>query len=74
MNVVINAVREGYSIDQIYNTMTAGELVDVFSEFDPDTPVYLGHDLQRSGFYTFGGITYDRILSDDSDEFPEGTE
>ena len=68
MKIIINAEREGYSIDQIHNTLTAGELVDVFSEFDPDTPVYLGHDLQRSGFYTFGGITYDRILSDDSDE------
>ena len=65
MKIVIDAHREGYAFDQVRETLTAGELIDVLSEYDPDTPVYLGHDRQSYGWYTFGGITYDRILSDE---------
>lgn len=53
----IHAEREGYAIDQIYRTMTVGELIGYLEQFDEDTPVYLDHD----NGYTFGGITERRF-------------
>ena len=44
MAIIINANREGYGTDQIRNTMTVGELIDALSDFDEDTPVYIGKD------------------------------
>lgn len=54
--LIINATRQGYSTDQIGNTMTVGELIEFLEEFEPDVPVYLGHDPQSYGWYTYGGI------------------
>lgn len=51
----IEANREGYSIDQVSETMTVKELIEFLQEFDEDSLVYLSHD---RGF-TFGGMTYD---------------
>ena len=52
--VIIEAVREGYSTEQVRNTMTVKELIDVLSEYDEDAKVYLSHDCG----YTYGGIRY----------------
>lgn len=52
--VIIEAVREGYSTEQVRNTMTVKELIDVLSEYDEDAKVYLFHD----NVYTYGGIRY----------------
>ncbi len=52
--------REGYGIDQIRRTMTAGELIDFLTQYDDDTPVYLSFD----NSYTYGGITEERFEED----------
>lgn len=49
----IEGKREGYSIDQVYETITAGELIEVLQQLDEDTPIYLDND----NGYTYGGIT-----------------
>ena len=51
---------EGYGTSQIRRTMTVGELVDVLSQYDEDTPVYLSFD----NGYTYGGITEERFEED----------
>lgn len=60
----IETLREGYGIDQIRKTMTVGELIELLSEFDEDTPVYLSFD----NGYTYGGITESRVEIDYSNE------
>lgn len=45
--------REGYSVDQCGRTFTVGELIEILSAFDEDTPIYLRND----GGYTYGSIT-----------------
>ena len=49
--------REGYGIDQIWETMTVGELFSFLESFDEDKPVYLSFDND----YTYGGITESRF-------------
>lgn len=49
--------REGYGIDQIWETMTVGELISFLEQFDEDKPVYLSFD----NGYTYGGITESRF-------------
>lgn len=56
----IDAERTGYAPDQIRRTMTVQELINVLSDFDPETPVYLRHD----GGYTYGGITLENFEED----------
>ena len=68
MAIIINANREGYGIDQIRNTMTVGELIDALSDFDEDTPVYIGNDRQSYGWYTYGGITMQDIEETDGED------
>ena len=68
MAIIINANREGYGIDQIRNTMTVGELIDALSDFDEDTPVYIGNDRQSYGWYTYGGITMRDIEETDGED------
>ena len=60
----INAVREGYEIDQIRHTMTVGQLMNWLEQFDEDTPVYLKHDRG----YTYGGITEDKFEESEDEE------
>ena len=60
--LIMEAHRTGYSTNQIWSTMTVGELIEFLSQFDEDTPVYTSHD---EG-YTFGGISWD-----DFSELPE---
>ena len=51
--LLIEGRREGYSLNQIRETMTVGELIAFLSEYDEDTLVYL----QNDNHYTYGGIT-----------------
>lgn len=49
----IEGRREGYGIDQIDETITAGELIEVLSRLPEDTKIYLDND----NGYTYGSIT-----------------
>lgn len=51
-------------MDQIFRTMTVGELIAYLEQFDDDSPVYLSHD----NGYTYGGIRQERITDDYVDE------
>lgn len=64
--IIINAVRQGYGTDQIDETMTVGDLIEILSDYDEDTPVYLGHDMKSYGWYTYGGITQRDIFDEDT--------
>ena len=57
VKLIIEANREGYATDQIRKTMTVGDLISMLEQYDEDTPVYLGHDPQSYGWYTYSGIT-----------------
>lgn len=61
MSIIINANRDGYGTDQIRRTMTVGELIEFLSDFDEDTPIYIGNDRKSYGWYTYGGITQNDI-------------
>lgn len=51
----IEGERSGYGPDQIEDrTMTVGELIDLLSDYDEDTKVFLRND---NGF-TYGHISY----------------
>lgn len=50
--LILNTSRDGYGTDQIAYTMTVGELIAFLEDFDPETPVYTGHD----NGYTYGPI------------------
>ena len=64
MNVMLfNADRTGYSIDQIRNPLTAGELIELLEEIDPNTPVICSHD---SG-YTYGTLSCPRLATVNED-------
>lgn len=53
LNLTIEALREGYSLQQAGKTMTVGELVEYLNQYDDDTPVYISND----NGYTYGPIT-----------------
>ena len=50
--LIIDAKRTGYSPEQCGKTLTVGELIDVLSDYEEDTPIYLSHD----NGYTYGNI------------------
>lgn len=52
-SIIIEASREAYSIADVRNTMTVGELIAYLQDYDEDTPIYLSHD----NGYTYGGIS-----------------
>nr|DAE72184.1 MAG TPA: hypothetical protein [Caudoviricetes sp.] len=58
--LIYSTFREGYGTNQIRRTMTVGEMIDVLSQYDEDTPVYLSFD----NGYTYGGITEERFEED----------
>ena len=69
--LIIDAHRDGYSVDQVYETMTVSDLIYRLKDFDGDTPVYISYD---SG-YTYGGISeYDINLEDVEEEEDEEDE
>ena len=54
--IVFEASRNGYGIDQIADrALTVGEVIEMLSEYDPDTLFVLSHD----NGYTYGSITYE---------------
>ena len=58
MNVLtIEAHRDGYSVDQVYETMTVGDLIYELANYPEDTPVYISNDRG----YTYGGISEDDL-------------
>lgn len=69
--LVINTERDGYDVDQVYKTMTVGELKEMLDYYDGETEVYLGFDRH----FTFGGIREenfeDYYFSDEDDEDEE---
>ena len=67
--IIIEAMCNGYALDQCGETLTVGELIDLLGEYDEDTPVYLSHD---EG-YTYGNITPYHIDCD-TKEFYEDEE
>lgn len=68
--IIIEAQREGYSIDQCYKTMTVGELIQTLSEYDEDTPIYFSHD----NGYTYGSLREENIDIRYEDEEEENYE
>jgi hypothetical protein len=65
--ITIEAHRAGYSVDQIRNTATVGDLISYLSQWDEETPVYISND----NGYTYGGISTSDI---DSAYFEEDEE
>ena len=64
--VIIDARREGYGIDQISRTMTVGDLIQYLQEnFDEDSPIYLSHD----NGYTYGGIREEYINENEEHKY-----
>lgn len=65
--LIIRGNRSGYGVDQVIDyTLTVGELIQKLSDFDLDTKIVLGNDMQRYGYYTYGEV--DTIHSVDVDE------
>ena len=65
--LIIEANREGYSIEQAENERTAitvGELMRLLEDFDEDTKIYISNDRG----YTYGSVTEYRIREDWVDE------
>ena len=68
--LIIEAKREGYSIEQAENereAITVGELMQMLEDFDEDTKVYISND----NGYTYGSVTEYRIREDGVDEDDE---
>lgn len=61
--IFINGKRNGYGPEQCGRTLTVKELIEVLSEFDEDTEIFLSND----GGYTYGSITEDDIWHDEYD-------
>lgn len=69
--LVIRAKKEGYSPDQVYDTMTVGDLIYSLQDYSDDTPVYISND----GGYTYGGITDSdlklKYIEEDNEEYDD---
>lgn len=68
--IIIEAKREGYTIEQAENereAITVGELMRLLEDFDEDTKVYISND----NSYTYGSVTEYRIREDWVDEDDE---
>ena len=65
----IEAGRTGYSPDQVKNTTTIRELIELLEDmaycYGEDAKVYLAHDRG----YTFGGITWDSVFGTHSGRY-----
>ena len=62
--LVYHTLRDAYSTSDIQNTMTAGELIELLQDYDPDTPIYLSFDHG----YTYGNIVESRLELEYEDE------
>ena len=65
--LIMETERTGYSIDQIRQTMTVGDLIAFLSDYDEDTQIYTSQD----NGYTFGGIEYDNFREEENAEEDE---
>ena len=68
--IIIEAKREGYTIEQAENereAITVGELMQMLEGFDEGTKVYISND----NSYTYGSVTEYRIREDWVDEDDE---
>lgn len=61
--IFINGKRNGYGPEQCGRTLTIRELIEILSEYDEDTEVFLSND---SG-YTYGSITENDVWFDEYD-------
>ena len=57
LNLTIEALREGYSLNQCGFTLTAGELIEILQQYPEKTPVYISNDRG----YTYGPIRANNI-------------
>lgn len=67
MVLTIDGRRDGYSFDQIENTMTVGELMNLLSDYNEDTPVMINND----NGYTYGAIRWDSFREEQDEEDEE---
>ena len=65
--LMLRATKDGYGIDQVGNTITAGELISFLENYDEDTKIYLCFD----NGYTYGAIKESRFCDEDSVEETE---
>ena len=47
--LIIDAHWDGYSVDQVYETITVSDLIYRLKDFDEDIPVYISYDNGYSG-------------------------
>jgi hypothetical protein len=66
-SLFINCKNNGYKATQCGRTLTVGELIDLLSDFDEDTPVYLRFD----NGYTYGSIGEDDLFKEEELEEEE---
>lgn len=64
MKIFIEGRRDGYSTDQCGNTMTVGQMIAFLEQFDEDDKLYIRND----GGYTYGRISYDSLIEEESEE------
>ncbi len=65
--LIIEPVNEGYSFNQIDNTMTVGELIELLQEFDESSKIYFSFDNR----YTVGGFRSSMIEVEEAEENEE---
>lgn len=65
--LIIVANRDSYSTNDIYNTMTVGDLKTFLEDLEDDTPIYLSFD----GGYTYGALKENRMEIEYEDEEEE---
>lgn len=57
-NIIIKSHRDGYTIDQVGNTMTVGQLIEYLQHFHEDDKLYVSHDKG----YMYSGIHEDDFI------------
>lgn len=62
--LIIIASKDSYSTEDIYNTMTVGDLKSFLNDMEDDTPIYLSFD----GGYTYGALRDDSMDIEYGDE------
>lgn len=55
--LIIDAMKNGYSTNQVGHTLLVGDLIEVLQQFDSSTPVYLGFNQQNDGSWcSYGAV------------------
>jgi len=63
--LLLETHHDDYSVNRIKDyTMTVGELLEILSQYNDDTPIALSND----GGYTYGKIGEDDITEEELDE------